>query len=136
MSHRSAGKDGKLKQWDANKFHRVQTLEGHTDHVDAIALSQDGRFLVEIFIKNWKFQFFGFFFQISSARDKSVRLWELSDELIVLQEEEEREREKEYEQRLIEQEDIVGKGTLKIGKNDRIRQNSMKIKWKLVKIQL
>ncbi|KAI3415688.1 hypothetical protein GPALN_005280 [Globodera pallida] len=85
----SAGKDGTLKQWDADKFHRIQTLNGHTDQIDAIATSTDGRILV------------------SAARDKSVRLWELTDEIIVLQEEEEREREKEYEQRMVDEEDII-----------------------------
>jgi hypothetical protein len=34
-------------------------------------------------------------------------VWELTDEIIVLQEEEEKEREKEHEQKLVELEDIV-----------------------------
>ncbi|KAL3072395.1 hypothetical protein niasHT_034079 [Heterodera trifolii] len=85
----SASKDGTLKQWDADKFHWIQTLNGHTDQIDALAITADGRTL------------------ISASRDKSVRLWQLTDELIVLQEEEEREREKEYEQRLVDEEDII-----------------------------
>jgi len=85
----SAGKDGKVKQWDAKKFVRIQTLEGHTEEIKAIATTSDGTTL------------------ISAAHDKSIRLWELSDEIIVLQEEAEREREREYEAKLIDEEDVV-----------------------------
>lgn len=45
--------------------------------------------------------------QITASHDKSIRLWELSDEFINLQEEEEKEREKDYEERLLDAEDIV-----------------------------
>lgn len=85
----SAGKDGKLKQWDAIKFNHIQTLEGHTNHIDSIALTSDSKLL------------------ISASRDKSIRIWQLSDEIVVLQEEEENKREKEYEQKLLEDDDIV-----------------------------
>lgn len=45
--------------------------------------------------------------QISSAHDKSIRLWKLTEEIIVLQEEEAMEREKEYEKHLIQLDDVV-----------------------------
>ncbi len=42
----SAGKDGKIKQWDAVKFHKVQTLDGHNEEVRAMATTSDGKTLV------------------------------------------------------------------------------------------
>lgn len=47
------------------------------------------------------------FYQISSSHDKSIRLWKLTEEIIVLQEEEAMEREKGYEKRLIQLSDVV-----------------------------
>uniref|UniRef100_A0A915P098 WD_REPEATS_REGION domain-containing protein n=1 Tax=Meloidogyne floridensis TaxID=298350 RepID=A0A915P098_9BILA len=85
----SAGSDGKLKQWDAVTFNHIQTLNAHTDQIDAVAQNFDSKIL------------------ISASRDKSIRVWELTDELIVLQEEEERKREEDYEKKMIEEEDIV-----------------------------
>uniref|UniRef100_A0A915LWK4 Small-subunit processome Utp12 domain-containing protein n=1 Tax=Meloidogyne javanica TaxID=6303 RepID=A0A915LWK4_MELJA len=61
----SAGSDGKLKQWDALTFNHIQTLNAHTDQIDAIAQNFDSKIL------------------ISASRDKSIRVWELTDELIV-----------------------------------------------------
>uniref|UniRef100_A0A1I8B282 WD_REPEATS_REGION domain-containing protein n=1 Tax=Meloidogyne hapla TaxID=6305 RepID=A0A1I8B282_MELHA len=85
----SAGSDGKLKQWDAITFNHIQTLNAHTDQIDAIAQNFDSKILV------------------SASRDKSLRVWELTDEIIVLQEEEERKREEDYEKKMTEEEDIV-----------------------------
>uniref|UniRef100_A0A915DCY7 Small-subunit processome Utp12 domain-containing protein n=1 Tax=Ditylenchus dipsaci TaxID=166011 RepID=A0A915DCY7_9BILA len=85
----SAGRDGKIKQWDANKFVRIQTLEGHTEEIKALATTYDGTTL------------------ISASHDKSIRIWDLTDEIIVLQDEAEKEREQEYDEKLIEAEDIV-----------------------------
>ena len=36
------------------------------------------------------------------------RIWKMTDEIIVVQEEEQRKREQEYEQKLLDEEDIVG----------------------------
>ncbi|VDN54082.1 unnamed protein product [Dracunculus medinensis] len=85
----SAGKDGLLKQWDADKFEQIQVLSLHSAEIRAITQTNSGRYL------------------ISASHDKSVRMWELSEEILNLQEEQEIEREKEYEKRLIEVEDIV-----------------------------
>lgn len=94
-----------FKQWDAIKFHHIQTLEGHTDHIDSLAISANGRLLV--FTSFLPVHFWFFLFSISASRDKSIRVWELTDEIIVLREEEEKEREKEYEQKMIGDDDIV-----------------------------
>uniref|UniRef100_A0A0R3RTB4 WD_REPEATS_REGION domain-containing protein n=1 Tax=Elaeophora elaphi TaxID=1147741 RepID=A0A0R3RTB4_9BILA len=85
----SAGKDGLIKQWDAVKFERIQVLNLHSAEIRALAQTNDGKCI------------------ISSSHDKSVRLWELTEEIIVLQEEEAMEREKEYEKRLIQLNDVV-----------------------------
>uniref|UniRef100_A0A1I7YRF2 WD_REPEATS_REGION domain-containing protein n=1 Tax=Steinernema glaseri TaxID=37863 RepID=A0A1I7YRF2_9BILA len=44
---------------------------------------------------------------LSCSHDKTIRVWEQTEEIIVLQEEEEIEREKEYEAKLVEMEDVV-----------------------------
>ncbi|VDK47988.1 unnamed protein product, partial [Cylicostephanus goldi] len=85
----SAGRDGKIKQWDAQKMSRVQVLDRHSAEVRALAQTDNGSSL------------------FSASHDKSLRCWELTEELIVVQEEEEMEREKDYESRLLEEEDVV-----------------------------
>jgi len=105
----SAGKDGKIKQWDAIKFNKVQTLDGHVDEVRALATTGDGKTLVS-FLAHLHVDFFvGQFalFKISTSNDRSIRIWELTDQIIVLQEEEERELEKESEAKLLESDDII-----------------------------
>ncbi|KAH7719399.1 Protein F13H8.2 [Aphelenchoides avenae] len=42
----SAGKDGKVRQWDAVKFDRIQTLNGHSAEVRALTRTADGNTLV------------------------------------------------------------------------------------------
>ncbi|XGW08736.1 hypothetical protein V3C99_011223 [Haemonchus contortus] len=85
----SAGRDGKIKQWDAQKMCRVQVLDRHSSAVRALAQSDSGSML------------------FSASHDKSLRCWELTEEIIVVEEEEEMEREKDYEARLIDEEDVV-----------------------------
>ena len=72
----SAGTDGTIKYFDGDKFEQIQRLDGHHDEVHALAVSKTGEFLV------------------SSAHDKSIRVWEQTDEQIFLEEE----REKEFEE--------------------------------------
>ena len=38
----TCGKDGLVKQWDADSFQRIQTLQGHCGEVLALAVSPDG----------------------------------------------------------------------------------------------
>lgn len=52
----SAGKDGTLKQWNAKKFDKVQTLEGQFGEIRALASTSDGNTLVSKF-KNFYFDF-------------------------------------------------------------------------------
>ncbi|KAK0420827.1 hypothetical protein QR680_014912 [Steinernema hermaphroditum] len=73
----SAGKDGKIKQWDAVKFERIQVLSRHSGEVWMWSLVQtpDSKSM------------------LSCSHDKTIRVWEQTEEIIVLQEEEEVERE-------------------------------------------
>lgn len=73
----SCGKDGKLKQWDADNFENVVTLSGHHGQVWALAVSDDGKYVS------------------SSGHDRSLRLWERTQEPLVLEDERETEREAE-----------------------------------------
>lgn len=42
----SAGKDGKISQWDALKFSKIQTLSGHKREIQAFNSTSDGRLIV------------------------------------------------------------------------------------------
>ncbi|KAI6184384.1 Utp12 domain-containing protein [Aphelenchoides bicaudatus] len=85
----SAGRDGKIKQWNAQKFDLIQTLNGHFAEIRALTQTTDANTL------------------ISASRDKTIRLWELTDEIIVVADEQEKEREKEDFTRIVDAEDIV-----------------------------
>jgi U3 small nucleolar RNA-associated protein 12 len=85
----SAGKDGLIIQWDAIKFHKIQILEGHFAEIRDLAFTHDGRTL------------------ISASHDKSIRIWEESEELVVLAEQEAAEIEKDYLEKMIDAEDII-----------------------------
>ncbi|CAJ0575517.1 unnamed protein product, partial [Mesorhabditis spiculigera] len=85
----SAGRDGKIRQWDAVKFEAVQKLDRHTAEMRALAQTSNGNML------------------LTASHDRSIRGWELTEEIIVLQEEEEVEREKLYEEKLADDEDVV-----------------------------
>jgi U3 small nucleolar RNA-associated protein 12 len=75
----SAGKDGVLKSWDAEKFEPVQKLEGHKGEIWAMAVSRTGETVV------------------TASHDKSIRVWEVGDDLVFLEEEREKEQEEMYE---------------------------------------
>ena len=85
----SASKDGKIIQWDAVKFHKIQTLEGHFAEIRALVLTHDGRTL------------------ISASHDKSIRIWEETDELVIISEQEAAEIENDYLEKMVDAEDIV-----------------------------
>ncbi|PAV70952.1 hypothetical protein WR25_20927 [Diploscapter pachys] len=85
----SAGKDGKIKQWDAKKFRLVQTLDRHSAEIRAIVQTSNSNLL------------------FSASHDKSLRCWQLTEEIIVLEEEEEMQREEDYERKLGAEEDAV-----------------------------
>ncbi len=78
----SASKDRVIKYWDGDKFEQIQKLEGHHGEIWALAVSRTGDFLV------------------SASHDKSIRVWNQTDEQIFLEEEREKELEELYENTL------------------------------------
>ena len=78
----SASKDGLVKTWDGDKFEQIQKLEGHKGEIWAMAVSRTGETIV------------------TASHDKSIRVWEIGDDLIFLEEERERELEEMYESTL------------------------------------
>ncbi|KAF2151982.1 WD40 repeat-like protein [Myriangium duriaei CBS 260.36] len=83
----SAGKDSAVKSWDGDKFEQVQKMESHHGEVWAMALSRTGEKV------------------ITASHDKSIRIWDVGDDLIFLEEEREREMEQSYEATLAAQMD-------------------------------
>ncbi|XP_018331899.1 WD repeat-containing protein 3 [Agrilus planipennis] len=73
----TCGKDGKVKQWDGDSFNKIITLHGHNGEAWSLAVSPSGQYLV------------------SSGSDKTLRMYEKSDQMLVLQDEEEEEREEQ-----------------------------------------
>lgn len=67
----SVGKDGKLKEWDADKFERIVTLNGHLNEIWTMAVSHDGKYV------------------ITGSHDKSMRVWEKTNEPLILEDERE-----------------------------------------------
>lgn len=91
----SASKDHTIKYWDGDKFEQVQKLKGHHGEVWALAVSRTGQFIV------------------TASHDKSIRVWQQTDEQIFLEEEREKELEELYENTLttsLEQDDETGQG--------------------------
>ncbi|KAI9784131.1 MAG: hypothetical protein M1839_002635 [Geoglossum umbratile] len=78
----SASKDRVIRYWDGDKFEQIQKLEGHHGEIWALTVSRTG----------------GFF--VSASHDKSIRVWEQTDEQIFLEEEKEKELEEMYESTL------------------------------------
>ena len=79
----SAGKDHMLKTWDGDKFEQIQKLSGHHGEIWALAVSRTGEKV------------------ITASHDKSIRVWDIGDDLIFLEEERERELEEMYESTLM-----------------------------------
>lgn len=78
----SASKDRLVKYWDGDKFEQIQKLVGHHGEVWALTVSKSGDFAV------------------SASHDKSIRVWEQTDEQIFLEEEREKEMDELYEKTL------------------------------------
>lgn len=76
----SCGHDGTVKQWDADNFQRIITLEGHSGIVRCLAVCPRGAWV------------------ISGGQDRSLRLWERTQEPLVLEEEREEEMRKKEEE--------------------------------------
>ena len=89
----SASKDSSIKYWDGDKFEQIQKLEGHHGEIWALIVSRTGEFLA------------------TASHDKSIRVWDQTDEQIFLEEEREKELEELYESTLttsLEQEEDTG----------------------------
>ncbi|KAL9588083.1 MAG: hypothetical protein Q9203_003111 [Teloschistes exilis] len=89
----SSSKDRMVKYWDGDKFEQIQRLEGHHGEIWAMAVSRTGEFLV------------------TASHDKSIRIWQQTDEQIFLEEEREKEMEELYENTLttsLDQNDDAG----------------------------
>lgn len=78
----SSSKDRTIRYWDADKFEQIQRLDGHHGEVWAIATAHLGNLLV------------------SAGHDKSIRVWDETEEQIFLEEEREKEIEELYESTL------------------------------------
>ncbi|POR30842.1 U3 small nucleolar RNA-associated protein 12 [Tolypocladium paradoxum] len=78
----SSSKDKTIRYWDGDKFEQIQRLDGHHGEVWSIAISRNSNFLV------------------SAGHDKSIRVWDETDEQIFLEEEREKEIEELYESTL------------------------------------
>jgi len=83
---RAPGKDRTIKQWNADNFEQIVTLEGHHGEIGCSAISSDGKLFV------------------TGSHDRSLRLWERTREMLNPEEEREMEREHAYEQEQEEQE--------------------------------
>ncbi|KAH7512033.1 hypothetical protein FEM48_Zijuj12G0047600 [Ziziphus jujuba var. spinosa] len=75
----SAGRDGIVKYWDADKFELLLTLEGHHADVLCLAISNRGDFLV------------------SGSNDYSIRRWDRTEETFFIEEEKEKRLEEMFE---------------------------------------
>lgn len=73
----TCGKDGKVKQWDGDTYNKIITLQGHAGEGHNLAVSPNGIFIV------------------SCGSDRVLRMYERSDQPLVLQDEEEEEREQQ-----------------------------------------
>lgn len=78
----SASKDGLVKYWDGAKFIQIQALKGHHSEVWALAMAYDGTFAV------------------SASHDKTIRIWQMTDEPLFVEEERELEMEQEFEENI------------------------------------
>ena len=73
----SMGKDGSIKQWDGDNYQLIQKLTGHHDEINSGTLSNHGDMVCTV------------------SKDRSIRLWERNEELVVLEEEDQKIREQE-----------------------------------------
>ncbi|OJJ47928.1 hypothetical protein ASPZODRAFT_15373 [Penicilliopsis zonata CBS 506.65] len=80
----SASKDRVIKYWDGDKFELIQKLEAHHGEIWCLAVGHSGEFIA------------------SASHDKSIRIWEQTDEQIFLEEEREKELEEMHDKNLLD----------------------------------
>ncbi|CAF0863198.1 unnamed protein product [Adineta steineri] len=85
----STSKDNKLKYWDADKFLHIQTLDGHCGEIRCMSMTNNGMHIV------------------TASHDRSIRLWERTEEPLILDEEKEQEREAQFENEMENEEFIL-----------------------------
>ncbi|CEG77505.1 hypothetical protein RMATCC62417_12245 [Rhizopus microsporus] len=78
-------KDKTVKYWDGDKFENIMKLEGHHGELWALVVTKHDVLAV------------------TGSHDKSIRIWEKTDEQLLLEEERERELEEMYENTLASQ---------------------------------
>jgi U3 small nucleolar RNA-associated protein 12 len=78
----SCSKDGSLKYWDADRFEQILHLPAHQSEAWALAISPDSSMV------------------ISGGHDRSIRVWERTEDLVFIEEEKERELEAQYEKEM------------------------------------
>ncbi|KAI8839624.1 WD40-repeat-containing domain protein [Chytridium lagenaria] len=71
----TAGRDKVVKFWDADKFEQIQKLDGHHGEIWALGVGKYGSIVV------------------TASHDKSIRIWEKTDEQFTLDEERDRDLE-------------------------------------------
>ena len=106
----SASKDRTIKYWDGDKFEQIQRLQGHHGEIWAMTISRTGDFLV------------------TASHDKSIRVWQQTDEQIFLEEEREKELEELYENTLttsLEQEGDAENEKLEVGTAGKPRMETL-----------
>lgn len=68
----TAGKDKVIKYWDGDKFQHIMSLPGHQAEIRGMCISSIGDFVV------------------TAGQDRSVRIWQQTDEQLFLEEEADR----------------------------------------------
>ncbi|XP_012526680.1 WD repeat-containing protein 3 [Monomorium pharaonis] len=91
----TSGKDGKIKQWDADIFQKIITLQGHAGESWNCCVSPNGVYAA------------------SCGSDRVIRLYEKTNEPLVLQDEAEEEREQQ------ENELVTGETTAVLGQKQK-----------------
>jgi U3 small nucleolar RNA-associated protein 12 len=83
----TCSKDKTIKEWDGDKFEQIQKLDGHHGEIWALAVARWGNFVV------------------SAGHDRSIRLWNKSEEQIFLEEEQEKDMEELMETEMFAEKD-------------------------------
>merc|ERR1712070_855975 len=89
----TAGKDNRIRYWDADKFDMILSLESHVGEVWSLAVASDGAFFV------------------SSGHDKALRFWERTNDIVFPEEEKDKALEKAFDAKLIADTDVTKTGT-------------------------
>ncbi|XKL69662.1 hypothetical protein PGB90_007431 [Kerria lacca] len=99
----SCGKDGLIHQWDADNYERILTLQGHFGETWCLSVSPNGIYVA------------------SCGQDRVIRIYEKSDEPLVLEDEREAERQEEEEKTL-----ITGEQSLVLGRVQTVSKKTVK----------